>query len=69
MGILLGVDYGKCSKISKALLFLSSDKVFVFRAGIYKRLYRVVLVNREDPDPGSALFVKTFLAGNKRSKF
>ena len=55
MGILLGVDYGKCSKISTTFPFLSSDKVFVFRAGIHKRLYRIV--NREDPGPVSALFV------------
>ena len=40
--------YGKCSKISNTFLFLFSNKMLVFRAGIHKFLVRVA--NREDPD-------------------
>ena len=36
------------SKISKNFLFLISNKIFVFRAGIQKMLVRKA--NREDPD-------------------
>ena len=41
-------NYGKCSKISNTFLFLFSNKMLVFRAGIHKFLVRVA--NREDPD-------------------
>ena len=40
--------YGKCSKILNAFLFLFSNKMLVFRAGIHKMLVRIA--NREDPD-------------------
>ena len=40
--------YSKCSKISNTFLFLFSNKMLVFRAGIHKFLVRVA--NREDPD-------------------
>ena len=38
--------YGKCSKISNTFLFLFSNKMLVFRAGIQKILVRIA--NRED---------------------
>ena len=41
-------SYDKCSKISNTFLFLFSNKMLVFRAGIHKSLVRVA--NREDPD-------------------
>ena len=41
-------SYGKCYKISNTFLFLFSNKMLVFRAGIYKFLVRVA--NREDPN-------------------
>ena len=56
--------YGKCSKILNAFLFLFSNKILLFRAGIHKMLVRIA--NREDPEQtaseeavwsGSALFV------------
>ena len=40
--------YSKCSKISTTFLFLFSNKMLFFRAGIYILLVRIV--NREDPD-------------------
>ena len=40
--------YGKCSKISNTFLFLISNKMLVFRAGIHKFLVRIA--NREDLD-------------------
>ena len=40
--------YGKCSKISNNFLFLSPNKMLIFRAGIHKMLVRIA--NREDPD-------------------
>ena len=40
--------YSKCSKISNTFLFLFSNKMLVFRAGIHKFLARVA--NSEDPD-------------------
>ena len=40
--------YGKCSKISKILLFLFSDKMFMIRAGTQNMHVRIA--NREDPD-------------------
>ena len=46
--VLLESYYGKCSKISNTFLFLFSNKMLVFRAGIQKFLVRVA--NREDPD-------------------
>ena len=42
------IHYGKCSKISNTFLFLFSNKMLVFRAGIHKML--VIIANREDPD-------------------
>ena len=44
----LNLVYGKCSNISNTFLFLFSNKMLVFRAGIHKFLARVT--NREDPD-------------------
>ena len=41
-------EYSKCSKILNTFLFLFSNKMLVFRAGIHKFLVRVA--NREDPD-------------------
>ena len=38
----------KCSKISKSLLFLFSNKMVVIRAEITKKLVRIAI--REDPD-------------------
>ena len=38
--------YGKCSKTSNNFRFLLSNKLLVFKAGIYKKLVRVA--NRED---------------------
>ena len=40
--------YGKCSKILNAFLFLFSNKMLVFMAGIHKMLVRIA--NMEDPD-------------------
>ena len=40
--------YSKCSKISNTLLFLFSNKMLAFRAGIHKMLVRIA--NRRDPD-------------------
>ena len=40
--------YSKCSKILNAFLFLFSNKILVFRAGVHKILVRIA--NREDPD-------------------
>ena len=40
--------YNKCSKISNIFLFLFSNKMVVFSAGIHKFLVRIA--NREDPD-------------------
>ena len=40
--------HGKCSKILITFLFLFSNKMLVFRAGIHKILIRTV--NRGDPD-------------------
>ena len=42
------VIYGKCSKISTNILFLTSNKMLVFRAGIHKIFVKIA--NREDPD-------------------
>ena len=42
------LEYGKCSKISNTFLFLFSNKMLIFRAGIHKML--VGIANREDPD-------------------
>ena len=59
--------YSNCSKISNTFLFLFSNKMLVFRAGIHIMLLRIA--NREDPDQtalseavwsGSALFVYAF---------
>ena len=44
--------YGKCSKISNTFLFLFSNKMLVFRAGIHNLLVRVA--NREDPDQNAS---------------
>ena len=41
-------DYDKCSKILNTFLFLFSNKMLVFRAGIHQMLVRIA--NREDPD-------------------
>ena len=38
----------KCSKIANTFLFLFSNKMLVFRAGIYKML--VCISNRDDTD-------------------
>ena len=40
--------YGKCYKISNTFLFLFSNKMLIFRAGIHKLL--VGIANKEDPD-------------------
>ena len=40
--------YCKCSKVSNTFLFLFSNKMLIFRAGIHKMLVRIA--NREDPD-------------------
>ena len=51
IGLCLGATiayYGKCSKISHTFLFLFSNKMLVFMAGIH--MMRVRLANREDPD-------------------
>ena len=42
------VFFGKCSKILNSFLFLFSNKLLVFRAGIHKMCVRIA--NREDPD-------------------
>ena len=42
--------YGKCSKILKTFLFLSSNKMLVFRAEIEFHKLFVRIANREDPD-------------------
>ena len=39
-------DNGKCSKILNIFFFLFSNKMFVFKAGIHKKLFRIA--NRED---------------------
>ena len=54
-------------KILNTFLFLFSNKMLLFRAGIHKMFVKVA--NKEDPDQtasssGSALFVQAFLAGN-----
>ena len=68
----LYLDYGKCSKISNTSLFLFSNNMLFFSAGIHKMLVRIT--NREDPDQSasletvrseSALFVYAFFADNK----
>ena len=40
--------YRKCSKSSNSFLFLFSNKMLVFRAGIHKIPVRIA--NTEDPD-------------------
>ena len=40
--------YGKFSKISNTFLFLFSNKMLIFRAGIHKKHVRIA--NREYPD-------------------
>ena len=40
--------YGKCCKFSNTFLFLFSNKMLIFWAGIHKMLTRIA--NREDPD-------------------
>ena len=45
-------DYGKCSKISNTFLFLFSNKMLIFRAGIHKMLVRIA--NREYPDQAAS---------------
>ena len=44
----ISLNYDKHSKISNTVLCLSSNKMWVTRAGIYKMLARIA--NREDPD-------------------
>ena len=44
----LDITTGKCSIFSNSFLFLFSNKMLVFRAGIHKMLVRIA--NREDPD-------------------
>ena len=45
----LYIVYGKsCSKILNTFLFLFSNKMFVFTAGIHRKLVRIA--NMEDPD-------------------
>ena len=46
--IKISSTYGKCSKISHTFLFLISNKLLVFRAGIHEMLVRIA--DREDPD-------------------
>ena len=67
--------YGKRSKILNTFLFLFSNKMLVFRAGIWKILARIA--NREDPDQLSFLkqsnlglhcLSRPFSAGNYCSK-
>ena len=41
------IEYSRCSKISNTFLFLFSNEMLVFRAGIHKMLVRIA--NREDP--------------------
>ena len=57
--------YGKCSKIQSTFLFLFSNKMLVFRAGIHKM--RVNIANREDPDQSDlglhSFPIYAFLAG------
>ena len=62
-------DYGKCSKISNTFLFLFSNKMLVFWAGIHKVLVRIG--KREYPDQATSeevcpvnICIYTFLAGN-----
>ena len=45
--------YGKCSKMLNTFLFLFSNKMFDFKAGIHKMLARIA--NWEDPDQTSSL--------------
>ena len=40
--------YSKCSKISNNFLFLFSNKMLIFRAGILNM--QVKIANREDPN-------------------
>ena len=42
------ISYGKFSKISNTFLFLFSNKILVFRAGIHKNSVRIA--NSEYPD-------------------
>ena len=42
------IIYGECCKISNTFLFLYSNKMLGFRAGIHEMLVRTA--NREDPD-------------------
>ena len=42
------MHFGKCSQISKILLFLFLNKMLVYRAVIHKVVVRIA--NREDPD-------------------
>ena len=42
------IDIRKCSKISKTFLFLFSNKMLFFMAGIHNKLVRIA--NRENPD-------------------
>ena len=46
-------EYGKCSKISYTFLFLFSNKMLIFRAGIHNMDVRIA--NREDPDQTASL--------------
>ena len=46
--IIHNIIYGKCTKISNTFLFLFSNKMLVFRAGIQIMVVRIP--NREDPD-------------------
>ena len=48
--------YGKCSKISNTFLFLFSNKMLVFRTGIYKMLVRVANKERPQSDSFFTLF-------------
>ena len=43
----ISVTYSKCSKILCSFIFLFSNKMLIFRAGIHKTLVR--RANREDP--------------------
>ena len=47
------LHFGKCSKIMNTFLFLFSNEMLVFRAGVHKMLLRMAY--REDPDSKEAV--------------
>ena len=48
MEFIIENDHSKCSKISNSFLFLFSNELLGYDAGIHKMFVRIA--NREDPD-------------------